>query len=326
MTIRIALLGTDNTHGHQFAGFINGWAKDVPIPFEWKHGFLPQFYLWAKTLREAERNPNVPVPSRDAQVTSIWCADRESAALIARACGIERHAATPYDALEDCDAVLLLTEDPSTHYELGRAALERGLPTFIDKPLSPDRETNQRLADIAAQHRAPWFTGSSFRFSPSLQRFSTTLPETVGRVTALYVEVSGPLEYYGIHAVELANVLVSLGQVTDLQGFQTANRGGALLTLASSVTVLLETIRTSLDPPAHAVVYGERGFARWEPTDGFLATLGMVAAFVKMAKTREAPVTPEENLLLADLALEVTDAAARAAHARVLPLVPSAGR
>jgi hypothetical protein len=318
MTIRIALLGTDNTHGHQFAGFINGWAKEVPFPFEWKHGFLPQFYTWAKALREAEHDPSIAVPSPDARVTSIWCSDRDGAALIARACGIERHTANPYEAMEGSDAVLILTEDPASHYELAKVALERGLPTFIDKPLTRDSQTNRELADIAAKHRAPWFTGSAFRFSPSLRRFAVTLPETVGRVTALYVEVAGPLDFYGIHAVEIANVLTPLAGVTELQGFQSGNRGGALLTLDSSITVMIETIRTSLDPPGHALVYGERGFSRWEPSDSYLATLGMVSAFIQMAKTGTPPVTPEESLLIADLALDVTEAAAHGELARAL--------
>jgi predicted dehydrogenase len=318
MTIRIALLGTDNTHGHQFAGFINGWGKDVPLPFEWKHGFLPQFYIWGKALREAEHDPSVPVPSPDARVTSIWCSDSDSAALLARACGIERHTANPFDAIEGSDAVLILTEDPASHYELAKAALERGLPTFVDKPLTPDSQTNHRLAELAKRHHAPWFTGSAFRFSQSLRRFAATLPETVGPVTALYVEVAGPLDFYGIHAVEIANVLTPLDDVTELQGFQSCNRGGALLTLESSITVMIETIRTSLDPPGHAIVYGERGFARWEPSDGYLATLGMVTAFIQMAKTGIPPVRPEESLLIANLALEVTDAASRGAGSRIL--------
>jgi predicted dehydrogenase len=318
MTIRIALLGTDNTHGHQFAGFINGWSKDVPIPFEWKHGFLPQFYIWAKALREAEHDPNVPVPSPDARVTSIWCSDHDSAALLARACAIERHTGNPYEAIEGSDAVLILTEDPVTHFELASAAIERGLPVFVDKPLTPDSDSNRKLGALAVENRVPWFSGSAFRFSHSLRRFAAALPETVGQVAAAYVEVAGPLEFYGIHAVEIANVLISLGDVTELQGFQSDNRGGALLTLASSATVMIETIRTSLDPPAHAIVYGERGFARWEPTDSFLATLGMVSAFIQMVKTGTPPMSSEESILIANLALEVTEAAARAGAARVL--------
>ncbi len=318
MTLRIALLGTDNTHGHQFAGFINGWSKDVPLPYEWKHGFLPQFYLWGKALREAEHDPNVPVPSPDARVTSIWCSDRDSAALLARACGIERNTASPYEAIEGSDAVLILTEDPATHYDLAKAAIERGLPTFIDKPLTPDSRSNGKLAALAAKHHAPWFTGSAFRFSQSLRRFAAALPETVGRVTALYVEVAGPLDFYGIHAVEIANALTPLIDVTEMQGFQSCNRGGALLTLSSSITVMIETIRTSLDPPGHAIVYGERGFVRWEPTDGFLATLGMVSAFINMAKTGVAPASAEECVRIANIALEVTQAAARGASTRVL--------
>ena len=49
-----------------------------------------------------------------------------------------------------------------------------------------------------------------------------------------------------------------------------------------------------------------------------LATLGMVSAFIHMAKTGISPVSAEECVLIANLALEVTDAAARGAGARIL--------
>jgi predicted dehydrogenase len=307
MPLRIALLGTDNTHGHQFAGFINGWSKEVAIPYEWKHGFLPEFYLWAKTLREAEHRPDLGVPSKAARVTSIWCTDTRSAALIARACGIQRVAKTPFDAMTEADAVLILTEDPSTHFELAKAAFERCLPTFIDKPLSPDVRTNEEIADIALRTRTPWFTGSSYRFSTSLKKFAAALPDLVGQLTDISVHVSGPLDLYGIHATEIANSMVSLGAVTHLQGFRSGHRGGALLTLKSAVTVLIETIETY--PSAHAVVHGPRGIARWEPTDGYRAILEMSSAFIKMAESGISPVSSEESLLVANTALKITEAA-----------------
>lgn len=310
MSIRIALLGTDNTHGHQFAGFINGWSRDVPIPMESKHGFLPQFLSWAKTLREAEHDPETPVPSPEARVTSIWCPDRDSAALVARACGIDRHAADPRDAIENADAVLILTEDPESHFELAKPALERGLPTLIDKPLTPDVTTSRQLAALADAHGAPWFTGSAFRFSPSLRRFRDTLPETVKRFRAAYVQVSGPLAFYGIHAIEVANCLMPLRDVIELQGFQAEGRGGALLTLSSSATIMIECLEVLPEPPSHAIVYGERGMASWQSDDTYVAMLRMVRAFVNMAKSKIAPVAAEENLLLAELALRLTEAAA----------------
>lgn len=310
MVMRIALLGTDNTHGHQFAGYINGWSRDVPIPVESKHGFLPQFYTWAKTLREAEHNPEVPVPSPDARVTSIWCPDRDGAGLVARACGIEHHAASPQEAMRDADAVLVLTEDPHTHFELAKPALERGLPTLIDKPLSLDADTNRRLAEIADANDAPWFTGSAFRFSPSLQRFSSTLNEISGGFDAAYIAVPGPLAYYGIHAVEIANRLVPLRDVERMQGFSTDGRAGALLTLSSSpVTLMLECLQVTAEPPGHALVYGNRGLLHWQPDDTYTAMQGMVSAFLEMAKTGVSPVPPEEGLRLAQIALELTRAA-----------------
>ncbi|MEN3282262.1 MAG: hypothetical protein V7607_3402 [Solirubrobacteraceae bacterium] len=311
MTLRVALLGTDNTHGHQFAGFLNGWDSAVPIPTHSpKYGFLPGFYTWAKGLREAEHDEATPVPSPEARVTSIWCPDRAEAELLARACGIERCAAEPEDALHGADAVLVLTEDAASHLALAQPALERGLPTFVDKPLTHDPASSQRLAELAARRGAPWFTASALRFSPSLRRFAATLPHDVGRVHAVYAQAAGPVETYGIHALETANQLVSLVGAHVVQGFGAPGRGGALVVDADGVTAVIDVLQTSADPPAHAVVYGERGQARWLADDTAASMLELVTAFVDMALTGTPPLPPEEGLELSALAWRVARAAA----------------
>lgn len=128
------------------------------------------------------------------------------------------------------------------------------------------------------------------------------------------------LEYYGVHALEVAHQIVRLDDVTQLHGFGAGGRGGALISLANSpTTVLAETILTNLepptpsfDPPAHAVAYGSKGHARWAATDTPLATLGLVTAFVDMARTGVPPLPPTEGLALANLALDLTTAAVSA--------------
>lgn len=316
MTLAIALLGTENTHGHQFAGYINGWSHEVAIPVRTKHGFMPRFLTWAKTLREAENDPEIPVPAPDARVTSIWCPDGEGAALVAHACGIKRLAPDPLAALEGADAALILTEDAASHVKLATAALSRGIPTFVDKPLAPDRASSNHLAALAREKGVPWFTGSAFRFSPSLHRFRSQLPETAGSPIALYVGVPGPLEYYGIHALEIANALVPLVGEVALQAFRVPGRSGAILTLESSISVIIECLEVVPEPPGHAIVYGAKALDRWESNDGSLAMLGLVTAFLDMVRTRTSPIEPEEGLRLAELARRVSNTAERAGEGR----------
>lgn len=302
--IRIGLIGTNNTHGHQLAGFINGWNYDTPIPTRSKdHGLLPQFYDWAKVLRRLEEIGEIP--ATDARVTRLWSESPDTeGTLIAEACRIDELVDTPRAATQDVDAVLILTDDPDSHYEMAKAAFKSGLPTFIDKPLAPDVDTARRIADLAARCDVPWFSGSAFRFSAGLANFRDRLAVEIGTTKAVYVQCSGWMQHYGIHALEVMNVLVG-HQVAEVHSLSLPDRNSALLALDNGVTTLLETMRVSLDPPGQAIAWGPRGSLHWECRDGHEAIFGLTSAFLNMIRTGVMPVPVEETLKLARLALQL---------------------
>jgi predicted dehydrogenase len=301
--IRIGLIGTSNTHGHQFAGFINGWRHDVPIPTSWKHGPLPQFYDWAKVLRELEIARQVPAIG--ARVTRLWSEYAETeGALIAEACGIATVVDSASEAIRDVDAVLLLTDDAGSHLPIAEKSLAAGIPIFIDKPLAPDMETAHRIADIAKERNTPWFSGSAFHFSQVLAALRERIAAEVGTPTTFYVQGPGWIEEYGIHVLEVLNVLAG-HEISDIHGIRVEGRNAAILSY-ENCTALVETIDSPGVPPAQVIVCGERGSIHQKCDDAYLSIFKLTRAFIDMARTGEPPIVVEESLEMADLALRLT--------------------
>ncbi|HMR31563.1 MAG TPA: Gfo/Idh/MocA family oxidoreductase [Geminicoccaceae bacterium] len=64
----------------------------------------------------------------------------------------------------DLDAVGIAA-GPAAHYEIGLAALERGLPVFMEKPPAATAAEAQRLADVSARAGKPAVLGFMKRYS-----------------------------------------------------------------------------------------------------------------------------------------------------------------
>jgi predicted dehydrogenase len=234
--------------------------------------------------------------------------------LIAKACGIHALVDTPAEVVQDVDAVLVLTDDPDSHLAIAEPVIRAGLPVFIDKPLAPDELTARRIADLGRQHNAPWFSGSAFRFSPSLLAFRNRLEIEIGTVSAVYIQCPGWMEQYGIHTVEILNTLLGC-DVTDAQGMSLPGRGSAMVRLNGGQTALIETIGAGFDPPAQVLAWGERGSLHWACHDVHRSIFALTAAFINMAITGKSPVPTTESLELAQLALTLTHTTTKRARA-----------
>lgn len=305
--IRIGMIGTNNTHGHQVAGFINGWREEVPIPTRSVHRGrpLPQFYNWAKTLRKLEATGDVPV--QRARVTRLWSESPESEGrLISEACGITDLVETPDEAMEDVDAVLLLTADPESHLVAARNAMSAGLPTFIDKPLAPDMESAREIARTAKQYGTPWFSGSGLRFSRGLMSFRDRAAAEVGPTRSVYVQCSGWIEQYGIHALEILNVLVG-HEIGSMHGMTESGRDVVVVRVGDGITAVVDIMNESLDPPSQAIVWGRDGSLHWACSDSPISIYRMVEAFIRMIETGIPPVQPDEVLRIAKHAQQLVD-------------------
>lgn len=83
---------------------------------------------------------------------------------------------------EDIDAVYIATP-PASHYELAMASLRSGKHVLVEKPITVDGESAERLADEAAVAGLTLMVGHTFLFSPPVLKVKELINSgTVGDV------------------------------------------------------------------------------------------------------------------------------------------------
>ena len=201
-TFRLGCLGTDSSH-------------------------LIEFSRRIMALNDAGKTP--------CKVTCFWTDGRHDmpAADVAKwehatlALGAQR-CATQAELLESVDGVLVLAVNGHRHLGLALASLERGLPTYVDKPLTCDlREARQMLAAARASD-ARCYSASSLRFA----REVADLPrEAIGELRA--IDATGPGElnasmaglfFYGVHTIEMVDALFGSPGVARVRATSMPNR------------------------------------------------------------------------------------------------------
>jgi hypothetical protein len=117
------------------------------------------------------------------------------------------------------DAVMIESVDGSVHWDRAKPFLERGLPTFVDKPFACTLVDARAMVDLAARTHAPIFSSSSLRYAPEVVEMRG---EAAGIGKILGVATYGPapldasgrnpgLFHYGIHPVEMLYAIMGSG-------------------------------------------------------------------------------------------------------------------
>jgi len=126
----------------------------------------------AELVAVSSRNPNVPV-------------------LVGAGCRV--HAS--WEGLLDSSEIdaLIVATPASTHYEIASAALSRGLPVLVEKPLATRLEDARGLEGLAAERDLPLITDHVYLFHPGFRALLERLDGTeIVEITALAGN-AGPL-------------------------------------------------------------------------------------------------------------------------------------
>ncbi|MDD2710511.1 MAG: Gfo/Idh/MocA family oxidoreductase [Verrucomicrobiae bacterium] len=277
--MKIALIGGAKIyHGMTFAEMFNGYDEKLSKKLKWG----PQF---------KERVGGT------ARITHVWDENIEAAKESARVCGIPHVVKNKEDVIGQVDGVLVADDCTLKHQRKAIPFLKAGIPTFIDKPLSPDLREAETIAKLAKKHRAPLMSCSALRFAKetkALREGKDSIGEIRTGFAACRVWMGG-LVFYGIHAVELLLSLTGPG-VRSVVNLGRKKRDFLVLTFKDERRFSVATYEEDIGASFQVCLYGEKGHRVINAEDGGYFYSEMLRQFVKMVETGKSPVPMEDTL------------------------------
>jgi predicted dehydrogenase len=177
--------------------------------------------VWAGILNgfdaeraEAEDWPDMGAGHRrleGARITRLWDPDRERAERMARVFGIETVCDSHEDLAEGVDAGIIGEDGRFDKLPYARPFLERGLPTYIDKPLALQADEAREIVALAEEHGAPMLSCSGWRFSEGADHLRAKADEIGGFELLIGIVSMSRFDVYAIHPVDTALGLVGGG-------------------------------------------------------------------------------------------------------------------
>ncbi|MBC7327943.1 Gfo/Idh/MocA family oxidoreductase [bacterium] len=228
-----------------------------------------------------------------ARVTHIWDPDREAAELIARICSIENVVDDMEEMIGKIDGVIIADDTTMKHQKRAVPFLEAGLPTFVDKPLSPSIEEAEELVNIAKKHNAPFMSCSALRYAKEVEEFLAQ-KDDLGEILTGNSICSGDLIFYGIHAMEQLYVCIGPG-IKSVQNVGEEGKDIVIINKNDGRKFVL-TVYKEISYLFQMNLYGTKGWreVRVEDSDYFYSN--MLKAFIRMVESKKPPFPPEETL------------------------------
>ncbi len=255
--------------------------------------FSEMFNGYDEALARQHNFPLYKARVEGARVTHIWDPDREAGELIAKICGIENVVPYMEEMIGKVDGVIIADDTTMKHQRRAIPFLRAGLPTFVDKPLSPSIEEAEELISFAKENNTPFMSCSALRYAKEVEEFLSQ-KEEIGEILTGNSICSGDLIFYGIHALEQLYVCIGPG-IKCVQNVGEEGKDIVVITKGDGRKFIL-TVYKEISYLFQMNLYGSKGWreVRVEDSDYFYSN--MLRAFVRMVETREPPFPVEETL------------------------------
>lgn len=185
-----------SNHGTAFASACNGFDAEK------RRTFTGTFVAAKKRLEGV-------------QVTRVWDPIRSAAENLAAVCNIPVVCDSAEECAQEVDAVLIIDDGSGEHWKFAVTSLQRGVPTFCDKPLAMTAKEAQGIAAIARRSGTAFMSASSLRFVPDIVALTREAP-ALGEIHLATTACGNELVYYGIHALSMAYAVLGRGAVSCL--------------------------------------------------------------------------------------------------------------
>lgn len=233
-------------------------------------------------------------------VDSVWGETEKFAKDAAKAGQIPNIVAKPRDMLGKIDALIVDHRHAKYHLKPALPFIEKGVPTFIDKPFCYRAAEGKEFLKVARKHKTSVTSFSVVPHQKSFQRFAKKLPD-LGTIKAARTWGScdlkspwGGVFFYGIHQVDMA--LVAFGyNVSSVLVTKNGNGATAQLMYSDGKIVTMDCVKEGC-PGFGLAAVGEKGTLCQEVKFDANIYLGGIREFTKMFKTGVEPVKYEHML------------------------------
>lgn len=283
--IRLGMLGMvpENGHPYSWSAIINGGYDPVAMA-DCGYPAIPKYL-------GAQPRDQLGIPG--CAVTHIWCDDSADARGVARAAMIPNVVDRAEDVIGHVDAVIIATDIGSEHVERARAFFDAGLPVFIDKPLTDNRDGLQQFTDW---HRSGkrFMSSSCMRYSKEFIGLRERMHE-IGEPRAITVLMAKSWERYGIHALESVYSMLPPGGYEWVANTGDGGANVVHLRHRNGVDVVLITTTDLYGAFGVVQLAGTKGCLEARFTDTFYAFKSQLAAFVSYLRTSMEPLPFEQT-------------------------------
>lgn len=167
--LRIGVISASNrgkpqkTNGHTWH-FAQGFHPTMDLDVVKKYLYPGAKEFFQKHFRNPKENFDL-LPFADTRITHVYDADPTSAAMFAEAFEGVRVARSLKELVGEVDAIWMgdAGGEGEDHFDLVAPGLERGLPTFCDKPIGGTVANTKKILELARKHNAPLMSSSLYR-------------------------------------------------------------------------------------------------------------------------------------------------------------------
>ena len=270
-------LSEGNGHPFSFSAIVNGYDRAA---FEAAG--------WPVILNYLERQPDTAFGFGDTRVTHAWTQDSDVTARLCAACRIGHAVDRPEDMLDAVDAVIVGRDDWEQHAALAMPFLARGIPVFVDKPLTLDPDELLRFRPYL--ENGTLMSTSGLRYAAELDELRDKMP-SLGTPRLVSATVLNGIEKYGIHMLD---AVAGLGFPKPVSLTRLNARFEAFSLILADGTSMALNCLGNVGKTFHLSVFSDKGHAHVDLHDNFSAFARTLGHFVKMVETRNPPIPPRQ--------------------------------
>ena len=189
---KLVILGTENCHGSIFSGYYNALKPTGAKVYE------------------------------DMEVYGVY-GDEKSMNDIKEKIGVKNLAKHPHDFVKEADAVLVTARKGSVHLDFARPYIEKGIPTFLDKPFTSSLKDAIEACELAKKHNAPICGGSGVKHAKDVlavkERVAQLIKDGLLKSAVLSFDIDMNSEndgfyFYATHLIEMMIAIFGYGAKT----------------------------------------------------------------------------------------------------------------